>query len=292
MAGIGGQPVLRSRGDDAARGGQADGQLESGRGPEAAAQERVLGEGLAVGAVVEHEVGAKAPDVPVRIGGHGAQMRQRAGGDEVDRGEVVVRPGRAGSAPSAGASERSRRTRRPSSSESAASISAPTSALPSGSVMRSGGCSSRVVEELGPARAQARIGRAALVRDPLAGHWRRRRSTAGRLRSPRGPMATASQQLAEHRLDRIAPDGQDSHRRIFAERPDRDEHDRPLRRSDALEARRVAGGPSRTRPASHAVPSRVMPQRSLRVSTRKRPRPPGRVGSTAGSSAPWASPRR
>ena len=72
--------------------------------------------------------------------------------------------------PSAGVSARSRRTRRSSSSESAASISAPTSALPSGSVMRSGGCPSQ------SSRSSAR-------------HARRRGSVGPRLFAIRSPVA-------------------------------------------------------------------------------------------------------
>src|SRR3954469_22964565 len=88
------------------------------------------------------------------------------------------------------------------------------------------------------------------------------------------------EQLSEHRLDGKAPDGQDSDRR-FAQRPDRAEDGRSLwagqTRSKRDDTRRSISNQTRV----SLVPCRVMPQRSLRVSTRKRPRPPGRAGSRA-----------
>jgi hypothetical protein len=218
--GVGRQPVLRSRRDDAARRGQADGQLEPGRCPQAAAQERILAEGLTLGAVAEHQVGAKAPDVPVGVGGHRAQMGQRAGGDEVDGGDVVVGAGRA--EPAIG--------RRVAALEAHAALEQRRErgldlGADEGAPVGEGDAQGRVViaviavlEQLGPARAQARIGGPALVRDPLAGR---------RVDDDPAPVAFAAsrsdghgvEQLAEHRLDRIAPDGKDSHRRIFAQRP-------------------------------------------------------------------------
>ena len=215
-AGIGGQPILRARGTTQRGVGRPtvssspDGAWR--RPPRSASSAK----GCAVGAVVEHEVGAKAPDVPVRSRG---PRRADAPACRVVMRWIGARSWYAPVAPkrpSAGVSERSRRTRRPSSSESARFDLGALERAAVGQRDAQRRVLVAVVEQLGPARAQARIGRAALVRDPLAGRG---------VDDDPPPVAFAAsrsdghgvEQLAEHRLDRIAPDGQDSHRRIFAQ---------------------------------------------------------------------------
>jgi hypothetical protein len=201
---VGRQLLGRARGHDAARRRQADRELDARWAAQAPAEQRVLHEGLAGAAIVEHEVGAEPPDVPVGVRHDPAQARQRARGDQMDRRDVVVR---------ARLAEPARRR--------AARALEPDGPLEQlrqrlGDLLAYEHLAGQrhaqlaALTQLGTTGAQPRIGRPALVGDPLTGAL---------IDHDPAPVAGAAaepdldgvEQLAEHRLDRIAPEREDSH---------------------------------------------------------------------------------
>ena len=205
---VGRKLLVRAGRDDAPRRRQADRDPHPARSRQRASDEVVLGERAGPVAVVEDEVRAEAPDVPRDVRVQGAEVGERAGREQVDRGEVLMAAGRAQRPDPTG--RRSASAHRPL--EQVRQRGRDVGALR----RRAVGRASRARRRRGAARRASRgaAGRSGRACWRSARPWRGRRPPIrGRPRPRRRLSAAAGEALAEHRLDRVAAGSPGRHRR-------------------------------------------------------------------------------